>query len=104
MICPYPPGEFPPLEVPLLSVCSDVSRGLQLFSVAVTVAAALVALPAAAAVSSPRLTRSRDWPDCLLLPCGLYARGLVRSVWKANHGMRARRPQKAACVGWNCER
>ena len=70
MICSFPPGGFSSVEVPLLSVCNDLSRGLHLFSVAVVVAAAFVMLPAAAVVSSPSVGVShqgRDWPDGLLI-------------------------------------
>jgi hypothetical protein len=107
MICPFPPGGFPSVEVPLLSVFNDLSRGLQFFSVAVVVVAALVVLPALAVVSSLRLLRRVRVGIGLIAFCCLA--GCTRTVWpgqcgRPTTGCEQETTQKPACLGWNCER
>jgi hypothetical protein len=107
MICPFPPGGFLSVEVPLLSVSNDLSRGLQFFSVGVVVVAALVVLPAAAVVSSLRLLR-RVRVGIGLVALGCLA-GCTRTAWSGQcgtptTGCEQEKSKRPACLGWNCER
>jgi len=99
MICPFPPGSFPPFELPLLSVFNDVSRGMQFFSVAVLFAAALV--------PGVRLLRRLGFVIGLMVFCCLV--GCTRTVWsgqcgRSTTGCEQEKPQNDACLGWTCEK
>ena len=107
MICPFPPGGFLSAEVPLLSVFNDLSRGLQFFSVADVVVAALVVLRAAAVVSSLRLLHRITVGIGLIAFCCLA--GCTRTAWsgqcgRPTTGCEQKKSKKPACIGWNCER